>query len=642
VSDVGVGDFLDSVADDSASDYTATINWGDGSTTDLPGPGGEIAGKSNTFGPWAVRGTHTYSEEGGYLITVTVTDTASAASTSWELPVTVADAGLSLPAGPPAQVSGAGSSAVGAMQSFEAAIGGSDNGSTAGGQNSGYRHITWDDVALSGGDPGSTTIRPGHVVSVAPSREQARGIELSRGIAVANDGFTSVNPAVSGSFPAVSSPNIFAPFNVNRISMQIVSPATQSSASAGATTRGLGVMFLNVQQPNTTIQYYSGSALLYTATAPVGGAGQRSFVGVLFPSSAVTAVVINMGSAAIFSFDGSTVASGPSDTSSLVAADDVVLAEPVITTTTIQGTAGVPVSGLLGSFSDGDSTTSASDYTAAVAWGDGSQSGAPISGSGGTFSVTGTHTYMRQGTFQATTTVTDFGGSTQVDHVTIQVGPRTSATTVSCSPSRVAVTNPTTCTATVSDVGGGTAITPTGQVGFSSPTGGASFPNDAGCFLHATQTPGRSQCSIMLTPGRRPPTTASAVANYGGDVAHSGSKGEGTVTVRAETCSVKLKSKRLARRAKRLPVVVTCEMPADVRVTVIAVTRGKRLTLAHLKTSVTAHKATTIRALISRSGLRLLRTGPKHRRMSFQLTGVASQRSRPLKIHVTVKGLTVA
>jgi hypothetical protein len=633
-----VATFTDPVAGDVPSDYKATIDWGDGSVT----PNAPVSGPSN--GTWTVAGSHTYAEEGSYILQVTVTDTPGSTGGAGETIVTVGDAGLSLPAGSPTVISGAGSSATGAMQSFEAAIGGVDNGAATGEQNGGYRHITWDDIALNGSDSGSATITPGHVISVAPTREQTRGIELSRGVAVANDGFTSVNPSVGGQFPAQSSPNVFAPFNNTRITMQVVAPAEQSTVTSSAATRGFGMMFLDVQRPTATIEYFSGSTLLYTATAPVGGAGQPSFVGVLFPSPAVTQVVIDMGSAAIFSFDGTTVTSGPSaGVANLVAADDLVLAEPASVTTTLQGIAGVPVSGVLSSFSDMDPNGTVGDYSAVTAWGDGSQSAASISSMSGLLSVTGTHTYTRQGTFQVTTTVTDFGGATQVNHVTVEIGPRSSTTSVSCSPSPVAVTNATTCTATVADVGGGVQVTPTGQVGFSSPTGGVSFSSDAGCFLHATQSPGQSQCSVTVTPGHFPPATARTVANYGGDQAHTASQGQGTVAVLPQACSVKLGAKRLGRHAKRLPVVVSCDMPAVVQITVLSkAKRGHRITFAHLRTNIAPQQSSTIRIPIYRAGLKELRTAPKGEKVSLEILMIATQSSPPVKIRFTVKGVKIS
>jgi hypothetical protein len=70
-----------------ASQYSATIDWGDGSTS-----AGTISGGAGTF---AVSGTHTYAEEGQYHLTVTITDsdnlpnTATVSSTA-----NVADAAL--------------------------------------------------------------------------------------------------------------------------------------------------------------------------------------------------------------------------------------------------------------------------------------------------------------------------------------------------------------------------------------------------------------------------------------------------------------------------------------------------------------------------------------------------------------------
>src|SRR5262249_51231803 len=57
-------------------DFTATIDWGDGTTDTVA-----VGGSSGTF---TVNGTHSYADEGTYLTTVTLTDdapgTASAAA----------------------------------------------------------------------------------------------------------------------------------------------------------------------------------------------------------------------------------------------------------------------------------------------------------------------------------------------------------------------------------------------------------------------------------------------------------------------------------------------------------------------------------------------------------------------------------
>jgi hypothetical protein len=84
-----VATFTDPDTSATAGEYTATIDWGDGS---LP-TAGTISGPLG--GPFTVSGTHTYTEEGTYTITVTISDidtptnTATAVSTA-----NVADAPL--------------------------------------------------------------------------------------------------------------------------------------------------------------------------------------------------------------------------------------------------------------------------------------------------------------------------------------------------------------------------------------------------------------------------------------------------------------------------------------------------------------------------------------------------------------------
>ncbi len=55
------------------ADYTASINWGDGTTS-----AGTITGSAGNF---TVTGTHTYAEEGSYTATVTITDVNTTSNT---------------------------------------------------------------------------------------------------------------------------------------------------------------------------------------------------------------------------------------------------------------------------------------------------------------------------------------------------------------------------------------------------------------------------------------------------------------------------------------------------------------------------------------------------------------------------------
>jgi hypothetical protein len=70
-----------------ASEYSATINWGDGSTS-----AGTIAGSGGSF---TVTGSHKYAEEGSYSVTVTINDPDTASNTATVTDTaTVADAAL--------------------------------------------------------------------------------------------------------------------------------------------------------------------------------------------------------------------------------------------------------------------------------------------------------------------------------------------------------------------------------------------------------------------------------------------------------------------------------------------------------------------------------------------------------------------
>ena len=86
-----VATFTDANPNAAVGDFTATINWGDGTTST-----GTITEKNGVF---SVAGTHTYAEEGKDAVSVTIADvggsTATATSTA-----TVADAALTATALP--------------------------------------------------------------------------------------------------------------------------------------------------------------------------------------------------------------------------------------------------------------------------------------------------------------------------------------------------------------------------------------------------------------------------------------------------------------------------------------------------------------------------------------------------------------
>lgn len=73
-----IASFTDGSSLASTSDFTATINWGDG-TTQSTGTVGQPGGAGN---PYVVQGTHTYTTAGDYTISVTVTDNSLSLNTA--------------------------------------------------------------------------------------------------------------------------------------------------------------------------------------------------------------------------------------------------------------------------------------------------------------------------------------------------------------------------------------------------------------------------------------------------------------------------------------------------------------------------------------------------------------------------------
>ena len=102
--------------------------------------------------------------------------------------------------------------------------------------------------------------------------------------------------------------------------------------------------------------------------------------------------------------------------------------------------------------------------------------------------------------------------NTGVSSNVITLNKRASTVTVSCNPSQITVGQQVTCTATVTDVDVGTAITPTGQVTIS-----PAFDNPQLCDLPSGSGSSAS-CSVIFVTRPQSQGTNSVTASYGGDL----------------------------------------------------------------------------------------------------------------------------
>jgi hypothetical protein len=425
--------FTDSDPTRMATDFSASVNYGDG--TALVTTGLSITGPFG--GPFTLQDTnpHVFPDEaippGGFQVQVTVTDTVDNSMGTGGGTAVVADAAL-LPGasgpGMPMTFSGVGGdntsgAALDALNAFEMAVGGVHNTAPAP-QTSGFRVITWDGVRLDGTDfNGNTTVIDlNQTVGIPLNRFQAQGSFFEQVYAVSGDGFQSVNPNVAAAspqlFPAFSPNNTFAMFNDNTIDFSFVLASAATTPPVDAASRGFGCIFRNVELANTTsIEYFAGSQSLGKFFAPVGMQGEAEFLGVLFANPVVTKITITLGTDVLFRFNGQSFSSNsmddPANGHNLAVTDDFVYAEPMTVTLmqpSVAATVGTLFNGNVGSFSDLNPLAPATDFTAIINWGDGQSSAGSISASSGSFLVAGMHTYTSSGTFTLSVAVQDFGG----------------------------------------------------------------------------------------------------------------------------------------------------------------------------------------------------------------------------------------
>ena len=369
-----VADFTDANLDAYGGDFTATIDWGDGSTS-----AGEIVDEN--LGEFSVFGSHTYTLYNNDAITVTI-DGLGGGQTIADSTADITDAGLNSTSKIITAVEGASTGSVlvahftdgnpdGLIGSYTATIDWGDGSSTSTGTivsdgNGGYNvygthtysTAAYYDMSVLIGDGGTSTTTADSVAEVSHGVINATAVNISgtEGTAIAGStvvaNFTDTNlSAIASGFSAT----------INWGDGNSSSGTIVSDGNGGFNVEG-GHTYLHAGSDNMTVSIsgYSGSAQA-TPTATIGNAALSS-----------TAKPIN-------SVEGATF------------------------------------SGVVGSFGDANASASASDFTATIDWGDGtSTSAGTIAFNAGTgkFDVSGTHVYATPGNYTTTLSILGAGGGT--------------------------------------------------------------------------------------------------------------------------------------------------------------------------------------------------------------------------------------
>jgi hypothetical protein len=374
-----VATFTDAGGPEALSDYSATINWGDSSTSN-----GTISGPSG--GVFSVSGSHTYAAAGTFTVSVMIShETATPVTVSEKATISAA------PAPPPLSATGGlflfgseGQSLTAPLATFSGG-GATQSGCTA--------TINWGDGTTSTGtitgpdSNGVFTVTGTHTYVEEFSTQGTTPFTITVTITCGTMKATVTDMAEISEVPT-SGPGS------NGLAISSLSPGTVPEGSASFTLTVNGLNFVN----GATVQV-NGMNL---ATTLVNGQLQATVPASLLSEETGTEDNIAPISVTVVeTINGVTVTSN--------VANLAVTEAPLSGTGgfTLSGAVGKSVSGTVATFTDAGGPEQLSDYSATINWGDNSTSTGTISSPdmNGVFTVSGSHTYATGGPFTISVTI---------------------------------------------------------------------------------------------------------------------------------------------------------------------------------------------------------------------------------------------
>lgn len=369
-----VAHFKDRGPSENAINYTASIDWGDGTSSVA-----DIVGGANA-GEFDVKGTHMYPEKGSYNTEIKINDadgdavTLSGMAVVDDAPITgnaidfTASSGVAFSNKIIAHFTDGNSTETG--DSFEALVDWGD-GSKVG------------PIAVTKNNNGGFDIRGGHTYSVPNVYTFSTWINGVPGTFKGTATVTPPPPTVTANAISGAEGSLFTGKVATFSNTDPNIPYSDFTATIewgdGSTSSGIVGPDFSVKGSHTYVKF--GSYTLKVSVTVQGGASNSSTEHATISNAPLTATGFNL------------------------TAKSTNFADTVA------------------SFTDGNPFGVASDYSAAIFWGDGKSSVGTIVAAGGGFKVVGSHSYAKKNKYVVTVSIKDQGGATASATTQLNVGP---------------------------------------------------------------------------------------------------------------------------------------------------------------------------------------------------------------------------
>jgi hypothetical protein len=366
-----VATFTDDNPAATPADFTATIDWGDGTATTA----GMIFASSAAF---AVIGQHTYGDDGTFTVTVTISDVSPGTGTATTTDTATVTESDHLSGTPVTFTALAGTSFTTTVANFTDTYTGNAVGDFT-------ATINWGDATTSAG----TVTGGGANYSVSGTHTYA------------GSGTFSVVVTLSDDAPGTATAQVTSTAHVAAAASGVTVFPQTFAATEGVAFNGVVATFTDsrggalVADLTATITWGDGNTTPGTVTSMGGGVFSVSGMHT-YADEGTFSVPVQVK-------DNVSSSMGSATSTANVAEGDALTPGPV----TFSPAAMVPFTGVVATFTDTDTANVPSDFTATIDWGDGNVTAGTVAGGSGTFSVSGTHTYANSGAFSVKVTLTD-------------------------------------------------------------------------------------------------------------------------------------------------------------------------------------------------------------------------------------------